>query len=70
MSIIVYFIIIESMLEKILETVLIALLLFFGCLIIKIVFYDFLDKHFVINFFCIVVCPILIILFEIFNLFL
>ena len=62
--------IVESMLKEILEVVLVSVIIFFACMIIKFVFYDFLEKHFAINVIITVIIPLLVIISEILILFL
>lgn len=63
------FYVVESMLEEILQVVLLAIIIFFGCITIKFVFSDFLEKHFVINFIVTAIIPLLAIGFELLSLF-
>ena len=64
------FYVVESMLEDILQIVLLSIIVFLVCIIIKFVFFDFLEKHFIINIIVTVIIPLLVIVFELLSLFL
>lgn len=57
------------MLYQILKMVIFAILIFGICFIVRVVFYDFLDKHFIINFIVTVIIPLSFIFYMVLALF-